>query len=110
MHQLSYMSASSRLVPAVVMARVVATSGHAALAEDGATLADHVVDAALGEVCVDFSGVRSMNSAFSNSFFLRLVELDRTGTLARQVRFSGVSTFQARVLEMSRQAVLRASR
>lgn len=93
----------------VVWARTVATNGHAALAEDGAALADRVAEAALGDVCVDFSDVRSMNSVFSNSFFLRLVEIDPTQVLARRVRFSGTSSFQDRVIEMSRRAVLRSS-
>lgn len=93
----------------VVWARTVATNGYAALAEDGAALADRVAEAALGDVRVDFSDVRSMNSAFSNSFFLRLVEIDPTQVLAKRVRFSGTSSFQDRVIEMSRRAVLRSS-
>jgi hypothetical protein len=85
------------------------TDGQAALPEDGESLALKCYDRMRTEtVELDFKGVRGMNSAFSNAFFLSLVDHGISERqLRHQLKVIGLSSFQKSVFERSREAVIK---
>lgn len=100
--------AGPQVVAAVLHVLDYVRDNEASDPKDAESLAGAVASrVTVGEVDLDFSGVRVMNSAFSNAFFLTLWDVGVSpNDIVNRVRIRNASSLQGRLFSLSRAAVV----